>query len=98
MVHDDPGVVKKEFELLMYIEENYPRLLQSDGPFLDPPEDASLITPEVLSVLNEDPEVLAHRIMEYYRDSATGEPVVPEMLLEASPYNRRILELIRDFC
>jgi hypothetical protein len=98
MVHDDPEVVKKEFELLMYIEENYPRLLQSDGPFLDPPEDASVITPEVLSVLNEDPEVLAHRIMEYYRDSATGEPVVPEILLEASPYNRRILELIRGFC
>lgn len=98
MVHDDPEVVKKEFELLVYIEENYPRLLQSDGPFLDPPEDASVITPEVLSVLNEDPEVLAHRIMEYYRDSATGEPVVPEILLEASPYNRRILELIRGFC
>ena len=98
MVHDDPEVVKKEFELLMYIEENYPKLLQSDEPLFVPPEDASQITPEIERVLNEDPEVMTYRIMEYYRGGAYGEPVVPEALLEASPYNRRILELIRGFC
>ena len=98
MVHDDPEVVKREFELLMYIEENYPKLLQSDEPLFLPPEDPSQITPEIESILNDDPETLISRIMAYYRDGAQGEPVVPEKLLEASPYNRRILELIRSFC
>lgn len=97
MVHDDPEVVKREFELLMYIEENYPKLLQSDEPLLLPPEDASRITPEIKAVLDEDPEVLISNIMAYYRDGARGENVVPDALLEV-PYNRRIVELIRGFC
>ena len=98
MVHDDPDVVKREFDLLMYIEENYPKLLYSDEPLFLPPEDASQITPEIESILNDDPETLITRIIAYYRDGAQGEPVVPEKLLEASEYNRRILELIRSFC
>ena len=98
MVHDDPEVVKREFELLMYIEENYPKLLQSNEPLFLPPEDASQVTPEIESVLNEDPEVLISSIMAYYKNSAHSEPVVPEALLDASPYNRRIMELIRGLC
>ena len=82
----------------MYIEENYPKLLHSDEPLFLPPEDASQITPEIESILNDDPETLINRIIAYYRDGAQGEPVVPEKLLEASPYNRRILELIRSLC
>lgn len=98
LVHDDPEVVKREFELLMYIEENYPKLLQSNEPLFLSPEDASLLTPEMESVLNEDTEVLISNIMAWYKNGAQGEPVVPEALLEASPYNRRIMELIQGLC
>ncbi len=98
MVHDDPEVVEREFEMLMYIEDNYPKLFQSDEPLFLPPEDASRITPEIESVLNEDTEVLISRIMSWYKAGAQGESVVPEALLEASPYNRRIMELLRSFC
>ena len=98
LVHDDPEVVKREFELLEYIEENYPKLFQSDEPLFLPPEDASQITPEIERVLNEDTEVLINAILTYYRNGAQGEPVVPEALLDAVPYNRRIMELIQGLC
>ena len=98
LVHDDPAVVKREFELLMYIEENCPKLLQSDEPLFVPPEDKTQITPDIKSVLDEDPEVLISNIMAWYKNGAQGEAVVPEALLDAAPYNRRIMELIRDLC
>ena len=61
-------------------------------------EDAAEVTPEMESVLNADPEELISRILAYYRDGARGEPVVPEKLLDASPENRRIMELLRRIC
>ena len=98
LVHDDAETVKKDYELLTYIEENVPKLLHSDAPIFLPPADASELTPEMERVLNEDPEVLISRILAYYRDGAQGEPVVPEALLDASPENRRIMELLRSVC
>lgn len=98
LVHDDAEVVKKDYELLTYIEENVPKLLHSDAPLFLPPEDADEVTPEMESVLNADPEELISRILAYYRDGARGEPVVPEKLLDASPENRRIMELLRRVC
>ena len=98
LVHDDPEVVKREFEQLMYIEENYPKLLQSDEPLFVAPEDKSQITPEIERILNKDPEVLISRIMAWYKNDALGDPVLPEALLNASPYNRRIMELLRGLC
>lgn len=98
LVHDDPEVVKREFELLMYIEESYPKLLQSDELLFAAPEDKTQITPEIEEVLNEDPEVLISNIMAWYKNGTQGEAVVPEALLDAAPYNRRIMELIRGLC
>ena len=98
MVHDDPEVVKREFEQLMYIEENYPKLLQSDEPLFAAPEDKTQITPEIENVLAEDTEVLISHIMAWYKNGAQGESPVPEALLDAAPYNRRIMELIRGLC
>lgn len=98
LVHDDPEVVKREFEQLMYIEENYPKLLQSDGSLFVAPEDPSWITPEIEEVMNEDPEVLISDIMSWYKNGGQGESIVPEDLLDAVPYNHRIMELLCDFC
>lgn len=82
----------------MYIEENYPKLLQLDEPLFAAPEDASRITPEIGRVLGEDPEVLISAIMAWYKNGAQGESPLPEALLDAAPYNRRIMELIRCLC
>jgi hypothetical protein len=73
-------------------------MLTSRLPLFLPPEDASQITPEMERVLNEDPEVLISNIMAWYKNGTQGEAVVPEALLDAAPYNRRIMELIRGLC
>jgi hypothetical protein len=36
--------------------------------------------------------------MAWYKNGAQGESPVPEALLDAAPYNRRIMELIRGLC
>ena len=53
LVHDDPEVSRKEFELLMCIEEKYPDLLHSDTSLFLPPEDPVEITPEIRDALLE---------------------------------------------
>lgn len=98
LVHDDADVVRREFDLLMYIEEHDPELLQSDEPLFHLPHGAAGNSPEIENILNEDPEVLISRIIMYYKNGAKGEPVVPEALLKTSMYNRHIMELIRGLC
>lgn len=100
LVHDNPEVSKKDFELLMLIEENYPNLLHSNDPLFMPPADGKDITPEtraeIQAVLDENTEALIAGIIAYYRNGAKGKPVVPEALLEASPYNREIVGLLKE--
>ena len=95
LVHDDPEVTGREYELLSFIEENYPELLYSDVPLLLPPDDESLLTPEVKEVLERDPETLILDIITYYRNGEKGKPVVPEELIEARHYNRDIMDLLK---
>ena len=45
LVHDDEETTKREFELLMLIEEKYPDLLHSNKPLFIPPEVSSELTP-----------------------------------------------------
>lgn len=96
LVHDDPEVTKKDFEILMLIEEKYPNLFHSDSPLFIPPEDDEDITPEIQEILDMDTETLITDIIAYYRSGAKGDPIVPEALIEANSYNREIMELFRD--
>ena len=98
LVHDDENVTRKEFELLMFIEENYPKLLHSDSPLFLAPDDKSQITPRIAEILQSDTEGLIFDIIEYFRKGAQGEPIVPESLLELCPYNREIMELLKRLC
>lgn len=65
LVHDDPEVTRKEFELLMRIEEKYPDLLHSDTSLFLPPEDPVEITPEIRAVLDMDTETLISDIIAF---------------------------------
>jgi len=94
LVHDDPEVTKKDFDLLMLIEEKYPNLLYSDGLLFVPPENNEDITPKIREILDKDTETLITEIIAYYRNGAKGEPIVPEALLESNQYNREIMELL----
>ena len=96
LVHDDSEVTKKDFELLMLIEEEYPNLYYSDDPLFIPPRNEEDITPEIRNILKQDTETLISDIIAYYRNGATADPIVPEALLEADPYNREIMELFRE--
>ena len=96
LVHDDPEVAKKDFEILMLIEEKYPNLLHSDSPLFIPPAGDGEITPEIRAILDKDTETLILDIISYYRNGAKGDPVVPVALLKANPYNREIMELFRE--
>ena len=96
LVHDDPEVSKKEFELLMLIEEKYPNLMHSDDPLFIPPEDDEEITPEIRGILEKDTETLIRDIITYYRNGEKESPIVPGELLEANPYNREIMELFKE--
>ena len=95
LVHDDPEVTKKEFELLLAIEEHRPELLYSNSSLFLPPEDDSELTPEMEEVLNRDPETLIHDIITFYRSGGEGKPVVPEKLIEARNYNRDIMDWLK---
>ena len=88
LVHDNPEVAQKDFELLMLIEEKYPNLLHSDAPLFLPPEDDADLTPEMKKILDMDPETLIEDILSFYKNGAEGAPIVPEELLDANPYNR----------
>jgi hypothetical protein len=96
LVHDDPEVTKKDFELLMLIEEKYPNLLHSDSPLFIPPEKNEDITPQIRETLEKDTESLITDIIAFYRNGAKGEPIVPEALLESNPYNREVMELLGE--
>lgn len=95
LVHDDSETTKKDFDLLMLIEENYPNLLHSNTSLFLPPEDDSELTPEIMSVLNSDTETLITDIIAFYRNGSKRNPVVPEKLVKANPYNREIMELLK---
>ncbi len=94
LVHDDPKEAKREFDLLMFIEEKYPNLLHSNTSLFLPPEDDSELTPEILDILNSDNETLIFDIISYYKSGSKGNPIVPEKLLEANPYNREIMAIL----
>ena len=95
LVHDDPEVVRNDFDTLMIIEEKYPDLFHSDGFLFNPPENDADMTEEIRDILSMDTETLITKIISYYRKGAQGDPVVPEALLEADPYNREIMELLK---
>ena len=96
LVHDDPEVTKKDFELLMLIEEKYPNLLHSDSPLFNQPEKNEDITPQIRETLEKDTESLITDIIAFYRNGAKGEPIVPVALLESNPYNREVMELLGE--
>lgn len=98
LVDDDPEAVKRDFETLMYIEEEFPELMYSDKPLLLPPKDTSQLTPEISAVLNTDTETLINDIISFYKNGSKGEPVVPEKLIDADPYNRKVLEILKKIC
>ncbi|MBR1524210.1 MAG: ATP-grasp domain-containing protein [Lachnospiraceae bacterium] len=94
MVHDDPNVVSKEFEALIYIEEHYPELFQSNASIFHFPENEQEVTPGIRAVMEKDIEVLISEIIAYYRNGEQGEPPVPDELLKVSLHNRVILALL----
>jgi biotin carboxylase len=96
MVHDDPEVTKRDFDLLMLIEEKYPDLLHSDKPLFLPPEDASGLTPDIRFILGSDTESLINDIISFYKNGSKGDPIIPEKLLNANPYNREIMDILKS--
>jgi hypothetical protein len=49
-----------------------------------------------MDVLNSDTETLINDIILYYRNGSKGNPVVPEKLLEADPYNQEIMDVLKS--
>ena len=96
LVHDDPEITKKDFDILMLIEEKYPNLLHSDAPLFLPPENEAELTKEITDILSGDTETLINDIIRYYKNGCGGDPIVPEKLLNADPYNREIMELLKS--
>ena len=96
LVHDDSETTKRDFDLLMHIEEKYPNLLHSNTSLFLPPEDDSELTPEIMDILNSDTETLISDIISFYKNGSEGDPIVPEKLLRSSPYNREIMELLKN--
>lgn len=95
LVHENPETTKRDFDLLMLIEERYPDLLHSNAPLFLAPEDDSKLTPETLDILNRDTETLILDIISFYKGGSEGKPIVPEELIKANPYNREIMELLK---
>ena len=95
LVHDDPETTKREFELLMLIEEKYPDLLYSNTSLFIPPEDSAELTPEIMDILRRNTETLILDIISYYKNGSKGNPIVPEKLLNANPYNREIMDVLK---
>ncbi|MBR1663078.1 MAG: ATP-grasp domain-containing protein [Ruminococcus sp.] len=98
LVDDDPEAAKRDFETLMYIEEEFPELMYSDKSLLLPPKDTSQLTPEISAILNTDTETLINDIISFYKNGSKGKPVVPEILIDADPYNRKVLEILKKIC
>ena len=96
LVHDDEKVTKKEFEALMLIEEKYPKLLHSNEPLFIVPNDGTKLDPRIEEILQTDPETLIYDIINYFRNSSQGEPIIPKSLLDVCPYNREIMELLKN--
>lgn len=96
LVHDDPETTKREFDLLMLIEEKYPDLLYSNTSLFVPPEDESELTPEIMDILKSDTEKLILDIISFYRKGSKGNPIVPENLQNANPYNREIMDVLKN--
>ena len=96
LVHDDPKTTKREFDLLMLIEETYPDLLYSNTSLFIPPEDSAALTPEIMDILKRDTETLISDIISFYKNGAKGNPIIPEKLLNATPYNREIMDILKN--
>lgn len=96
LVHDDPETTKREFSLLMLIEEKYPDLLYSNTSLFIPPEDSAELTPEIMDILKRDTEALISDIISFYKNGSEGNPIVPEKLLNANPYNREIMDILKN--
>ena len=96
LVHDDPETTKREFDLLMLIEETYPDLLYSDTSLFIPPEDGAALTPEIMDILKRDTETLISDIISFYKNGAKGNPIIPEKLMNATPYNREIMDILKN--
>ena len=96
LVHDDAETAKRAFDLLMLIEERYPDLLHSNTPLFVPPEDSSELTPDIMDILKRDTETLILDIIAFYKNGSEGTPIVPEKLLDANPYNREIMEVLKN--
>ena len=95
LIHDDSEITKKEFEILMLIEEKYPELLHSDSPLFLPPEDDSEFSPEILDILHGDTETLINDIISCYRKGSNINQIVPEKLINANSYNREIMDILK---
>lgn len=96
LVHDDPESTKRDFDLLMLIEETYPDLLYSNTSLFHPPENSAALTPEIMDILKRDTETLISDIISFYKNGAKGNPIIPEKLLNATPYNREIMDILKN--
>ena len=59
------------------------------------PEDSAELTPEIMDILKRDTEALISDIISYYKNGSKGNPIVPETLLNANPYNREIMDVLK---
>ena len=80
----------------MRIEEKYPDLLYSNTSLFIPPEDSAELTLEIMDVLKRDTEALISDIISYYKSGSEEKPIVPEKLLNANPYNREIMDVLKN--
>ena len=98
LVHDDDAVTKKDFEFLMYVEENYPKMLYSDEPLFVFPDNEAEITPEIEAILHSDTETLINTLISYFKNGEKGKLPVPDKLIDFCPYNHEVVNLIKRLC
>ncbi|MBR1552913.1 MAG: hypothetical protein IJ631_02730 [Schwartzia sp.] len=48
-----------------------------------------------MDILKRDTETLILDIISFYKNGSEGTPIVPEKLLDANPYNREIMEILK---
>jgi hypothetical protein len=70
--------------------------LHSDKPLFLPPEDKSELTPEIVEICKRDTETLIFDIISFYKNGSKGNPIVPEKLVKAKPYNQEIMDLLKS--
>jgi len=85
LLHENADIVKSEFEMLNLIEDKFPELFYSDKPLFRGVPDFDMDTEYALS-----------KMISYYRNGCRGTPVIPQSVIDADPYNRRIVEVIRN--